>query len=103
MERWMKEITLNDLDEKNREIAEIIGVENYLKLIEFYGGTRVYFNKLEEVTKGIRDQKIKAEYNRYNIRELIVKYNLAEESIRRILRSEPAEGQISLFDMVGQK
>ncbi|MEA4986998.1 MAG: Mor transcription activator family protein, partial [Anaerovorax sp.] len=67
MENWMKEIELDDLDEKNREIAELVGIDNFLKLIEFYGGTRVYFNKMDEITKTIRDRKIKDEYNRYNI------------------------------------
>lgn len=98
MENWMKEIKLDDLDEKNREIAEIIGIDNFLKISELYGGTRVYFNKLDEVTKTIRDRKIKQEYNRYNIGTLAKKYNLAYESVRRILKDEPLENQTSIFD-----
>jgi Mor family transcriptional regulator len=98
MEDWTKEIKIDDLDEKNREIAELIGIDNFLKLIEFYGGTRIYFNKLDEVTKTIRDRKIKREYNRYNIGALAKKYNLAYESVRRILKDEPIENQISIID-----
>lgn len=100
MEDWMKEININDLDEKNKEIAEIIGIDNFIKLSDAYGGTRIYVNKLDEVTKNIRDRKIKQEYNRYNINKLAKKYNLADESIRRILKGEPVENQISVFDSV---
>jgi len=95
---WIKEIKINDLDVKNKELAEIIGIENLIKLSEYYGGTRIYVNKLEEVLKPIRDKKIMDEYNRYNVKDLAKKYNLAEESVRRIVRELGIEGQISLFD-----
>ncbi len=98
MESWIKEISLEDLDEKNRELAEVIGVETFLALSEIYGGNRIYVNKLDEIVKPIRDRKIKREYNRYNVLELSQKYNLAAESIRRILRDEPLESQLGLFD-----
>lgn len=98
MNDWIKEIKINDLDVKNKELAEIIGIENLIKLSEYYGGTRIYVNKLEEVLKPIRDKKIMNEYNRYNVKDLAKKYNLAEESVRRIVRELGIEGQISLFD-----
>ncbi len=98
MNDWIKEIKINDLDVKNKELAEIIGIENLIKLSEYYGGTRIYVNKLEEVLKPIRDKKIMDEYNRYNVKDLAKKYNLAEESVRRIVRELGIEGQISLFD-----
>lgn len=98
MENWMREIKIADLDEKNREIAELIGVESLLLLLENFGGDRIYFNKIDEVTKSVRDRKIKNEYNRYNLIDLAKKYDLTVESVRRILRDEPPEGQMSIFD-----
>ena len=87
MKDRMKEISLDELDEKNQEIAEVIGIEGMFKLLEYFGGTRVYFNKIEEVTKGIRDKRIVNEYTGYNTKDLVQKYKLSEESIRRIVRA----------------
>lgn len=88
MQEWMKEITIDDLDEKNREIADVIGIDNLLKFLECFGGTRLYINKLHDVTNVSRNRKIKQEYNGYNLKQLVKKYGLASESIRRIIRNE---------------
>ncbi len=84
----MKEITLNDLDEKNSEIAKLIGMDNFLLLCEYFGGTRIYINKLDHVTAVVRNRKIKGEYNGYNLQQMVRKYNLTEIQIQRILNEE---------------
>ncbi len=88
MHKWMKELSLNDLDEKNREIAKIIGIDNLLLLCEYFGGTRIYINKLDHVTATLRNMKIKEEYNGYNSKEIVRKYNLTEIQIQRILNEK---------------
>lgn len=98
MEDWTKEIEINDLDEKNKEIAEVIGIENLLKLSKTYGGESLYINKYEEVIKNRRDKNIKNEYNRYNVKKLASKYNLTEKRIKQIVQDLGMENQISLFD-----
>lgn len=84
----MQEITLDDLDEKNREIAKIIGIDNLLLLCEYFGGTRIYINKLEYVTAILRNRKIKEEYNGYNLQQIVRKYNLTENQVQRILKEK---------------
>ncbi len=100
-EEWIKEISLDDLEEKNREIAEIIGIENFIELCKYYGGaTPIYFNKLSKILDTIRNKKILEEYNKYNVDKLGRKYNLSSERIRQIIRAEEMEkSQISLFDV----
>lgn len=88
MEEWMKELTLNELDEKNNEIAKIIGIDNLLLLCEYFGGTRLYINKLDHVTAILRNRKIKEEYNGYNSQQMVRKYNLTENQIQRILNGK---------------
>lgn len=88
MEEWMKELTLNELDEKNSEIAKIIGIYNLLLLCEYFGGTRLYINKLDHVTAILRNRKIKEEYNGYNSQQMVRKYNLTENQIQRILNGK---------------
>lgn len=88
LEEWMKELTLNELDEKNKEIAKIIGIDNLLLLCEYFGGTRLYVNKLDHVTAVLRNKKIKEEYNGYNSQQMVRKYNLTENQIQRILNEK---------------
>lgn len=85
MVEWMQELTIDELDEKNREIAKIIGIDNLLLLCEYFGGTRIYINKLDHVTALLRNRKIKEEYNGYNSQQIVRKYNLTEIQIQRIL------------------
>ena len=40
MEPEKKELALDDLQQQHREYAEIIGIDNLLKLAEAFGGTR---------------------------------------------------------------
>jgi len=88
LDEWMKELTLNELDEKNKEIAKIIGIDNLLLLCEYFGGTRLYVNKLDHVTAVLRNKKIKEEYNGYNSQQMVRKYNLTENQIQRILNEK---------------
>jgi Mor family transcriptional regulator len=89
---------LDDLDDKSKEIAELIGLDKFLKLSEVYGGTRIYLNKMSEVIKSVRDKRIKKEYNRYNLKALAVKYDLTEERIKQIVREKNHENQLDLFE-----
>ena len=85
---WINELTLDDLDEKNKEVAKIIGIDNLLLLCEYFGGTRIYINKLDNVTAILRNRKIKEEYNGYNLQQMVRKYNLSEIQIQRILNEK---------------
>lgn len=84
----MEELTMEELDEKNKDIAKIIGIENLLLLCEYFGGTRIYVNKLDHVTAILRNRKIKEEYNGYNSQHMVRKYNLTEIQIHRILNEK---------------
>ena len=98
-------LTLDDLDAEQRELADCIGIEAYKKLVRNYAGSCVYIRKPDTVTVNIRNEKIKKEFNGYNYLELAKKFNLSEISIRRIVspviaeaKAAPFPGQISFFD-----
>ena len=88
MKEWMKELTIDDLDEKNSEIAKLIGMDNFLLLCEYFGGTRLYINKLDHVTSILRNRKIREEYNGYNLQQIVRQYNLTEIQIQRIIKDD---------------
>lgn len=93
----LDKITLDDLNENQRELAECIGLESYKKLVADYAGSCVYVCKPDTITSNVRNMQIMKEFNGGNYLELAKKYNLTEASVRRII-SSVIKGQISLFD-----
>ena len=90
-------VTLDMLPEESKEIAGIIGIENYLKLVVEYGGRSVYIHKLDAVRRSIRDDLIRQELNGENHAYLCKTYDLSEKQIRLILAASRAQ-QLSLFE-----
>ena len=91
------QIVLEDLPESQREIAELIGLDNYIKLTKRYGGiNNFYIRKYSEIVKEARNREIRRKYNGYNAKMLAVQYNLSEQTIYAICRRDRDE-QLRLF------
>lgn len=95
---------LEDLSQEQKKIADLIGKDNFKKLMEEYGGTYFYIPKTDKIERMERNEQIKAEFDGYNFRELAQKYGLTEVTIRSILsdkvravRARPMEGQLPLL------
>ncbi|MDE5620660.1 MAG: hypothetical protein K2O29_02300 [Ruminococcus sp.] len=80
-----KIIGLEQLSGDQRELAETVGLEAYLKLVKYCGGSRVYIKKSDTLIRNERNAEIKRKFNGRNIKKLAVEYNLSESSIRNIL------------------
>ena len=98
------DIELSDLDGEQLELAETVGINAYRKLVQVYAGQFVYIAKAETVLLKKRNRRIRAEYNGQNVRELAIKYNLSESTIRVLtstekkrIENEPTDGQMSLL------
>lgn len=103
-------VTLDDMDEGQRQLAELIGLENYRKIVKTYGGTAIYVPKYEWLSKVERDNRIIAEYNGYNTKALARKYGLTDTWIRNIvadktaeIKAKPLDGQITAFDLISNE
>ena len=101
----LDELTLDDLDEEQRDLAELVGIEAYKRLINTYAGSFLYISKPDTLTVKVRNRKIIEEFNGYNYYSLARKYNLTERYIRKIvahkvdeIRSQPIDNQISFWD-----
>ena len=79
--KWLEEITLDDIGEQYRNIAETLGVERFIELIENLGGTSWYIPKKDSVLYRAMKRKIKREYNKYNKKELALKYGISEKTV----------------------
>lgn len=80
-----KIVSLDQLSGDQRELAEIVGLEAYRKLVTNYGGCQIYISKLEMTLKKFRNDEIRRNFNGENYRELAKKYNLSAIMIRRIV------------------
>ncbi|WP_032122029.1 Mor transcription activator family protein [Clostridium amazonitimonense] len=98
MDGWIKDLTVDMIPEgPYRDIADTIGVVNFIKLAEFVGGSTIYIPKADSFLRPARDLNIKKEFNGYNHSDLAKKYNLSERWIREICGEGHLEGQITLF------
>lgn len=100
------DIFYEDLTPEQRDIYDCIGAQAYEKLVQRYGGLSIYIAKADSVIRSARDEKIRRDFNGYNFKYLVNKYNLSERTIRSItaeIRQEkqnaPLEGQLS-FDEI---
>lgn len=99
-------ISIDELRDEQKRIAEEVGLEVYLKLTRAFGGTHIYIAKTDEIIKRkSRDEQIREEFNGYNYSELATKYGLSDVWIRNIVsgivkevRNKPLSGQMNLFD-----
>lgn len=94
--KWQDEITIEDIDEQYRHIAEIIGVKNFIELTKKLGGTTWYIPKIDRVLNEARKKKIRKEFNRYNRKELALKYGVSERTIS-YLTEESKYNQLKLY------
>lgn len=95
----------DQLRSDQRELAEIIGLEAYKKLVVNYAGSFLYIQKIDSVLKDLRDEEIREKFDGGNYGSLAREYDLAEATVRDIvaekrkqLRSAPLEGQMQ-FDV----
>lgn len=91
------DIQLSDLSDYQREIAETIGLDNYVELSKRFGGEdSIYIQKYSELIKIVRNKEIRKRYNGYNSKLLAKMYNLSERYIREICCDKDIiEGQIT--------
>ncbi|MGN1102042.1 MAG: Mor transcription activator family protein [Huintestinicola sp.] len=81
----LDELTLDDLDEEQRELADCIGLEAYKKLVYTYAGSIINVRDPEGLTREIRNRIIRSEFNGGNYNELAIKYRLSNRMIRNIV------------------
>lgn len=98
------DIEMTDLEGEQREIAECIGIDAYRTLAQTYGGSSIYIAKTASILKDERDRRIRREYNGCNAHALAIKYDLADNTVHKIVRGEkqrienkPTDDQLPLF------
>lgn len=100
-------VQIENLDEEQKNLAELIGLEAFKNLVKAFNGTSIYIPKIESLEKTVRDQLIKEEFDGGNYKELALKYGLTETWIRNIvlekakeIKAKPIDGQMSVMDFL---
>lgn len=100
-------VQIENLDEEQKFLAELIGLEAFKSLVRAFNGTSIYIPKIESLEKTVRDELIKEEFNGGNYKELALKFGLTETWIRNIvfnkakeIKARPMEGQMTMEDFL---
>lgn len=97
-----EKFSIDDLYGNQKAIAEVIGMEAYIKLSKAFGGDdSLYVAKYDKLENIKRNKQIIDEFNGYNYQKLAEKYNLSVRMVRGIIADfnrKPLKGQLSLFD-----
>lgn len=78
-------ININNVDPKYQEIVEEIGVENFIKLMNKFGGSTIYIPKLNSAYSNEIKSYVISQYNGYNKKKLANKFGLSEKTIQNII------------------
>ena len=99
---WAHDVKPEDITNATMlDLAELLGTENMLTLVESYSGMSIYVPKLDSLLRNIRDRRIRQEYDGTNTRALALKYDVSESWVKRIASIDERgeiRGQTSLFD-----
>ena len=97
----LSDITLENLNGNQKDLAEVIGIEAYIKLVKRYGGDDIYIAKEDKLLAMIRDEEIYNKFNGGNHEQLAHEYRLAVRTIYDIINRESekrAYKQLTIFE-----
>lgn len=83
-------IEIKDIPMQFQDLAEEIGVNNFVKVCSFLGGTLTYIPSLKTIEKNSRNKAIIDEFNGWNYKELSIKYRISEPYVRKIINNAKA-------------
>ncbi len=87
MDKMLMELDVGDLPEKYREIAEVIGIDNLIKLSRVFGGSHFYVPKEDAIIKEKVHKTIFMEFDGTNKRQLASKYHVSESTVYNIVKN----------------
>lgn len=104
-EQLLRELTIEDLQEQHKDFAEVLGMENLIRLSEHFGGTSIYVPQRRELVKQRVYGMIRKEYDGTNIKELAGKYEVSESTVYNVVRDilmRGAEKREAKYNIPGQ-
>lgn len=91
-EQLLRDLKMEDLEPQHQEIAEVIGIENLVKLSRYFAGNPIYAPKIENLIKNKKYSLIRQEYDGTNIKKLATRYDVCESTVYNLLRDMLLKG-----------
>lgn len=82
------DFTIEDLQEQHKEFAEVMGVENLVKMSKAFGGNHIYIPQEKELIKNKIYKAISQEFDGTNKKKLALKYHVFESTVYNIIRKQ---------------
>lgn len=97
--KWAGDMRMEDIKSlAMAELAELVGIEAMMRIVEAYSGSVLYIPKMESVLAPIRDRHIREEYDGTNAHKLAIRYNVSDSWVNRIANEKQIFGQTNMFD-----
>ncbi len=96
---FIDKITLENLEDEQKEIAETIGLEKYIQLVKNFGGTSIYVHKAQTLERAIRDEEIRKDF-KGDYKSLALKYSLSISQVRDIVDKKNKDIEISQISLL---
>ena len=82
----LDKLKLEDIPEQFRDLAEVIGLDAYRKLIRYAGGMSIYIPVEYRVTRNVRDRILRETFSG-DYKAFSKAYRISEGHLRRIINS----------------
>lgn len=79
-----KYIKPEHLKGEQRELAELIGIEAYCRIMEHYGGERLFISGIDRVISANRTELVRAAIGHENETEIIKLFHITKREFERI-------------------
>jgi len=89
-----------------REMAELIGIENTMKIVDRWGGSYIGVPKCEDLKREIKIAEAQALYDtgKFTIRELALRFGVTDRTMKTWLKLEaPEEMPLPLLELMQKK
>ena len=85
-ERILELIKVEDVPDGSRDLVEIFGMDTFMELVDYCGGSNVYIPSKGAIVKKARNRVIKEESDGGNLRELSCKFGISDIQVRKIVK-----------------
>lgn len=80
----IEELTIEDIPNSHKDIAQYIGIDSFKKLVELLGGSSLYIPKESSLTRPIRNRIIREKFNG-DYKSLAREYDITQTQVRNIV------------------
>ncbi len=79
-------VVSDDFPEGVKDFVEVLGIDVAMDIVDYCGGSMLYFPSKRSVVRCARNRVIRSEFNGANYRELARRFEISEMQVRNIVK-----------------